>query len=90
MHGYICFKEHVAIMRVLSHCGVASFSKEEILTETCECRGEQIARDNARMGNLASTYWNQGLWKETEELGMQVMETRKRVKQSLVSTRHHI
>ncbi|OCK96362.1 uncharacterized protein K441DRAFT_429297, partial [Cenococcum geophilum 1.58] len=29
--------------------------------------------------NLASTYWNQGRWKEAEEQFVQVMETRKRV-----------
>ena len=31
------------------------------------------------MANLASTFWNQGRWKEAEELDVQVMETRKRV-----------
>jgi len=31
------------------------------------------------MVNLVSTYRNQGRWKETEELDVQVMETRKRV-----------
>jgi tetratricopeptide (TPR) repeat protein len=31
------------------------------------------------MANLASTYSNQGRWKEAEELEVQVMETRKRV-----------
>jgi hypothetical protein len=31
------------------------------------------------MANLAATYWNQGQWKEAEELEVQVMETRKRV-----------
>ena len=31
------------------------------------------------MANLASTYMNQGRWKEAEELGVQVMETRKRM-----------
>ena len=31
------------------------------------------------MANLASTYRNQGRWKEAEELNVQVMETRKRV-----------
>lgn len=30
------------------------------------------------MANLASTYRNQGRWDEAEELGVQVMETRKR------------
>ncbi|OCK72871.1 hypothetical protein K432DRAFT_38395 [Lepidopterella palustris CBS 459.81] len=31
------------------------------------------------MANLASTYIDQGRWKEAEELDVQVMETRKRV-----------
>jgi Tetratricopeptide repeat len=31
------------------------------------------------MGNLASTYRNQGRWKEAEALGVQVMETSLRV-----------
>ena len=31
------------------------------------------------MINLASTYWNQGRWKEAEELNMQVIEIKKRV-----------
>ena len=31
------------------------------------------------MSNLASTYWNQGRWKEAEELEVQVMETRIRL-----------
>ena len=31
------------------------------------------------MANLASTYWNQGRWKKTEELEVEVMETRKAV-----------
>ena len=31
------------------------------------------------MNSLASTYRNQGRWKEAEELGVQVMETRKTV-----------
>ncbi|OHW96949.1 TPR domain protein, partial [Colletotrichum incanum] len=31
------------------------------------------------MANLASTYWNQGRWKEAEELDVRVMETSSRV-----------
>lgn len=31
------------------------------------------------MNNLASIYWNQGQWKEAEELQVQVMETSKTV-----------
>ncbi|KAF2181187.1 hypothetical protein K469DRAFT_791794, partial [Zopfia rhizophila CBS 207.26] len=31
------------------------------------------------MANLASTYWNQGRWKEAEELDVQVVDTSKRV-----------
>ena len=41
--------------------------------------------------NLASTYRNQGRWKEAESLEVQVMETRKRVlgeEHSLTLTKH--
>jgi hypothetical protein len=31
------------------------------------------------MADLAETYWNQGRWKEAEELKVQALETRKRV-----------
>jgi hypothetical protein len=31
------------------------------------------------MANLASTFWNQGRWKEAEELDVAVMETSKKV-----------
>jgi len=31
------------------------------------------------IGNLASTFWNQGRWKEAEDLEVQVIETSKRV-----------
>jgi len=30
------------------------------------------------MANLACTFWNQGRWKEAEELDVHVMETEKR------------
>jgi len=41
--------------------------------------GEEHLYTLTSMGNLASTYRNQGRWKEAEELDVQVMETRKRV-----------
>ena len=31
------------------------------------------------MGNLASTYWNQGRWNEAEQLEVQVMEMTKKL-----------
>ena len=31
------------------------------------------------MGNLATTYWNQGRWKEAEQLDVQVMDMRKKL-----------
>ena len=31
------------------------------------------------MAHLASAFWGQGRWKEAEELGVQVVDTRKRV-----------
>jgi hypothetical protein len=39
--------------------------------------GEEHPSTLTSMGNLASTYWNQGRWKEAEELEVQVMGTGK-------------
>ena len=41
--------------------------------------GEEHPDTLTSMANLASTYRNQGRWKEAEELEMQVTETFKRV-----------
>jgi hypothetical protein len=41
--------------------------------------GEEHPDTLSSIGNLASTYRNQGRWKEAEELEVQVIETRKRV-----------
>jgi Tetratricopeptide repeat len=41
--------------------------------------GQEHPDTLSSMNNLASTYQNQGRWKEAEELGVQVMETTKRV-----------
>ena len=41
--------------------------------------GQEHPSTLTSMGNLASTYQNQGRWKEAEELFVQVMETFKRV-----------
>ena len=41
--------------------------------------GQEHPSTLTSMANLASTYRNQGRWKEAEELDVQVMETRKRV-----------
>lgn len=41
--------------------------------------GEQHPHTLTSMANLASTYCNQGRWKEAEELELVVMETRKKV-----------
>ncbi|KAF2178646.1 hypothetical protein K469DRAFT_803063 [Zopfia rhizophila CBS 207.26] len=40
------------------------------------------------MGMLASTYRNQGRWKETEEVGLQMMETRKRTSLRVLREEH--
>jgi hypothetical protein len=42
-------------------------------------QGEEHPDTLTSMGNLTSTYRNQGRWKEAEELDVQAMETRKRV-----------
>jgi len=41
--------------------------------------GQEHPDTLSSMANLASTYRNQGRWKEAEGLELQVMETRKRV-----------
>ena len=47
-----------------------------------ETRKRVLGQENpdtlAGMGNFASTYWNQGRWKEAQELLVQVMEARKK------------
>jgi putative hemolysin len=41
--------------------------------------GEEHSDTLTSMANLASTYWNQGRWKEAEELQAKATETCKRV-----------
>ena len=41
--------------------------------------GKNDVETLASIGILASTFWNQGRWKEAEELEVQVMETSSRV-----------
>ena len=41
--------------------------------------GEEHPSTLTSMANLASTFRNQGRWKEAEQLEVQVMDTRKRV-----------
>ena len=41
--------------------------------------GEEHPNTLNSIANLASTYWNQGCWKEAEELEIRVIEIRKRV-----------
>jgi hypothetical protein len=41
--------------------------------------GEEHPDTSTSINNLSLTLWNQGRWKEAEELFEQVMETRKRV-----------
>ena len=54
----------------------AQLLQEEVLksVEDTNSRAVELIKNN-----LASTYWNQGRWKEAEELEVQVMETRKRI-----------
>ena len=41
--------------------------------------GEEHPHTLSSTGNLASTYQNQGRWKETEQLEVQVMDMRKKL-----------
>ncbi|KAF4921131.1 Kinesin light chain 3 [Colletotrichum fructicola] len=56
---------------------------EQVVAQSLKLRenilGEEHPSTLTSMANLASTYSNQGRWKEAEELEVRVMETRKRV-----------
>src|SRR6266699_27742 len=52
---------------------------EEVFQTRKRMLGEEHPHTLTSMANLASTYRNQGRWKEAEELEVRVMETRKRV-----------
>nr|XP_036584338.1 Kinesin light chain 5 [Colletotrichum truncatum]KAF6793856.1 Kinesin light chain 5 [Colletotrichum truncatum] len=56
---------------------------EAVIQEAVRVREEYLGHEHpdtlTSMANLASTFWNQGRWKEAEELDVRVMETRKRV-----------
>ena len=54
------------------------FAKQSVDDARCVL-GEEHPSTLASMANLASTYWNQGRWKEAEELFVRVMETSLRV-----------
>ncbi|KAF4888268.1 Kinesin light chain [Colletotrichum fructicola] len=59
------------------------FRAEVIVQQAVSTRTETLGEEHpstlTSMANLASTYRNQGRWKEAEELEVRVMETRKRV-----------
>ncbi|KAH8691714.1 hypothetical protein GQ44DRAFT_593716, partial [Phaeosphaeriaceae sp. PMI808] len=62
----------------------ALYAKAEKLHQQTFKSGKVIGGDEQRymltsIGNLESTYRNQGRWKEVEELAVQVMKTRKGV-----------
>ncbi|KAL0929601.1 Kinesin light chain 5 [Colletotrichum truncatum] len=56
---------------------------EAVIQEAVRVREEYLGHEHpstlTSMANLASTFWNQGRWKEAEELFVRVMETFKRV-----------
>ncbi|TGZ77583.1 hypothetical protein EX30DRAFT_287808, partial [Ascodesmis nigricans] len=56
---------------------------EELGVQVMETRkrvlGEGHPNTLSSMANPASTFWNQGRWKEAEKLEVQVMATTKRV-----------
>ena len=51
----------------------------QVMESSSRVLGREHPSTLTSMANLASTFWNQGRWKEAEELEVQVMETRKRV-----------
>ncbi|KAF6785731.1 Kinesin light chain 5, partial [Colletotrichum musicola] len=63
---------------------LGNYSKAEVIVQQAvstraEILGQEHPDTLTSMGNLASTYRNQGRWKEAEELEVRVMETFKRV-----------
>ena len=60
-----------------------SYHLSEIINQRLNAQNQRVlglehATTLTSMANLASTYWNQGRWKEAKELDVQAMETRKR------------
>ncbi|KAK1837700.1 Kinesin light chain 5 [Colletotrichum chrysophilum] len=66
-------------LRMLGDYSRAEGFIQEAVRIRTESLGEKHPSTLMSMDNLASTFWNQGRWKEAEELGVRVMETRKRV-----------
>ncbi|KAF6787063.1 Kinesin light chain 5, partial [Colletotrichum sojae] len=63
---------------------LGNYSRAEVIvrqavTIRTEILGQEHPSTLTSMANLASTFWNQGRWKEAEELDVRVMETSLRV-----------
>ncbi|KAF6813678.1 kinesin light [Colletotrichum musicola] len=63
---------------------LGNYSRAEVIVQQAvsiltEILGQEHPDTLTSMNNLASTYRNQGRWKEAEKLNVRVMETRKRV-----------
>ncbi|KAH8707092.1 kinesin light chain, partial [Phaeosphaeriaceae sp. PMI808] len=50
----------------------------QVMETSSRVLGEDHPHTLSTMANLASTFWNQGRWKEAEELFVQVIETSSR------------
>ena len=71
-----------SIMNVVSsHMKLGEWMEAQLLQEEVlkSVEGDDSWAVEAIKNNLASTYQNQGRWKEAEELFIQVMDTRKRI-----------
>jgi tetratricopeptide (TPR) repeat protein len=66
-------------MFTIGNYRAAEILGEKAVETTTKVLGEEHPDTLSSMGNLASTYRNQGRWKEAEELQVRVTETRKRV-----------
>ena len=66
---------------VRSHIKLGEWMEAQLLQEKVlkSVEGTDSREIELIKSNLASTFWNQGRWKEAEELLVQVMETFKRV-----------
>ncbi|PCD38687.1 hypothetical protein AU210_007153 [Fusarium oxysporum f. sp. radicis-cucumerinum] len=65
-------------MLIIGNYGVAEILSKKAVNTRSKVLGEEHPDTLTSMANLASTYRNQGRWKEAEELDIAVIESRKR------------
>jgi hypothetical protein len=69
----------LSFCRTMGHFPVSETLATIVMNTTTKSLGKEHSNTLTSMANLASTYGDQGRWKEAEELKVQVMETSLRV-----------